>query len=316
MPSMKSLTFDVMCNVLFGLGRDSDAAVRRELSTEFHQLVRGISVIPLDLPFTAFSKCLAASRRGRRTVAGVIEDRRAKLARGESSPGDDVITQMLAGGLPDEEIIDNAMFLLIAAHDTTAALLTFLVRHLNANQDAYAKVVGEQEEIVRCKAPREALSWDDLGQMRYTWAAAMETLRLVLVPPAFVTLRKMVDDAEFGGYLIPRGWQLLQSTTVTHWDPTIFLEPERFDPARFENSSATPPPFTFIPFSGGARICPGIDFAKVETLVAMHYIVRRFRWKLAAGCDGSFSRFPLPYPSQGLLVDIQPIQQQPNARSN
>ncbi|RLM60736.1 hypothetical protein C2845_PM14G06070 [Panicum miliaceum] len=121
MPSMKSLTFDVMCTAIFGLARGADDTVRRELSTEFQQLVRGISVIPLDLPFTAFRKCLATSRRGRRAVAGVIEERRDKLARGESSPADDVVTHMLAEGLPDEEIIDNVMFLMIAAHDTTAS---------------------------------------------------------------------------------------------------------------------------------------------------------------------------------------------------
>jgi cytochrome P450 len=141
MPSMKSLTFDVMCTAIFGLARGADDAVRRELSAEFQQLVRGISVIPLNLPYTAFRRCLAASRRGRRAVASVIEERRARLARGESSPADDVLTHMLAEGLPDEEVIDNVMFLMIAAHDTTAALLTFLIRHLDANSDAYAKVV-------------------------------------------------------------------------------------------------------------------------------------------------------------------------------
>ncbi|RLN05556.1 hypothetical protein C2845_PM13G07220 [Panicum miliaceum] len=62
-----------------------------------------------------------------------------------------------------------------------------------------------------------------------------------------------------------------------------------------------------VAFGGGARACPGNDFARVETLVAMHYIVTRFRWKLAAGCDGGFSRSPLPYPSQGLLIDVQPV---------
>ncbi|RLM69108.1 hypothetical protein C2845_PM17G06230 [Panicum miliaceum] len=267
MPSMKSLTFDVMCTVLFRLGTGTDdTAVRQELSTEFQQLARGIWAVPVNLPFSTFRRCLAASRRGRRVVAGVIQERRAKLQRGESSPADDVVTHMLAGGLPDEEITDNIIFLMIAAHDTTAALITFLLRQLESNKDAYAKVLQEQVVIARSKAPGEALSWDDLSRMRYTWAAAMETLRLV--PTSFSILRKAVDDVEHGGYLIPKG---------------------------------------FVPFGGGARICPGNEFAKVETLVAVHHIVTRFRWRLAAGCDGSFSRYPMPYPSQGLLLDIEHI---------
>ncbi|KAG2591235.1 hypothetical protein PVAP13_5NG437000 [Panicum virgatum] len=129
---------------------------------EFQQLVRGIWAVPVNLPFSTYSRCLAASRRGRHAVAGVIKERRAKLERGESSPSSDVVTLMLVEGLPDEEIIDNVMFLMVAAHDTTAALLTFLVRQLEADKDAYDKVVQEQEEIARSKAPREALSWEDI----------------------------------------------------------------------------------------------------------------------------------------------------------
>lgn len=304
MPSMKSLTFDVMCTVLFKLG--SDAAVREELSTEFQQLARGIWAVPVNVPFSTFSRCLAASRRGRRAVAAVIEERRDKLRRGESSPADDVVTHMLAGGLPDEEIMDNIIFLMIAAHDTTAALITFLLRQLDANQDAYAKVLQEQVEIARSKAPGEALSWDDLTRMKYTWAAAMETLRLI--PTSFSILRKAVYDVEHGGSVIPRGWNVMNAMTMTHWDPAIFPDPGRFDPARFEEPSAAAiPPFSFVPFGGGARFCPGNEFARVETLVAVHHVVTRFRWKLAAGCDGSFSRFPMPYPSQGLLIDVEPI---------
>ncbi|CAL4994033.1 unnamed protein product [Urochloa decumbens] len=321
MPEMKDLTFDVMSTVLFGLVDDDYAAARRELSKEFQQLARGIWAVPLDLPFSTFRRCLAASRRGRRAVAAVVGESRARLRRGESSPDDDVVTydarilanalvvtHMLAGGLPDEEIVDNVIFLMIAAHDTTAALITFLLRHLDANRDAYAKVLQEQVEIARSKAPGEALTWEDLSKMRYTWAAALETLRLV--PTAFSILRKAVDDVEHGGYVIPKGWSVMNAMTMTHWDAAVFPDPGRFDPARFEEASAAAtaiPPFTFVPFGGGARVCPGNEFARVETLVAVHHIVTNFRWKLAAGCDGSFSRFPMPYPAQGLVIDIEPI---------
>ncbi|CAN6371503.1 unnamed protein product [Urochloa humidicola] len=123
---------------------------------------------------------------------------------------------MLAGELPDEEIADNVIFLMIAAHDTTAALITFLLRHLDANTDAYVKVLQEQEEIARGKVPGEALTWEDLSRMKYTWAAATETLRLV--PTSFSILRKAVDDIEHGGYLIPKGWSVMNA--MTHYTTT------------------------------------------------------------------------------------------------
>ncbi|KAM3386375.1 hypothetical protein ACQJBY_009775 [Aegilops geniculata] len=302
MPSMKSLTFDIMCTVIFGLGRADHAAVRRELSAEFQQLARGIWAIPVNLPFTSFGKCLAASQRGRRTVGAIIKEKRAKLESGHSSPSDDLMTHMLAEGLADEEIIDNVMFMMVAAHDTTASLLTFILRHLDGNRDAYGRVVAEQQEVARSKAPGEALSWDDLGKMKYTWSAAMETLRLV--PPVFSMLKRAVEDVEFDGHLIPKGWQVLGAMNLTQQDPAIFPEPSRFEPARFESPI---PPYSFVAFGGGARMCPGNEFTRVETLVAMHYIVTGFKWKLADGCDGSFSRYPMPSPAQGLLINIEPI---------
>ena len=98
---------------------------------------------------------------------------------------------------------------------------------------------SEQEEIARSQAPGEALSWEDLVRMRYTWAAAMETLRMV--PPVFSMMRKSVADVEYGGYLIPEGWQVIHAANMTQWDPAIFPEPGRFDPARFENPSGCRP---------------------------------------------------------------------------
>jgi cytochrome P450 len=310
MPSMKSLTFDIMCTVIFGLGREDHADVRRELLSGFQPLVKGIWSIPVNLPFTTFGKCLEASQRGRRAVAGVLKEKRAKLERGASSPSDDLITHMLAEGTAEEEIIDNVMFMMVAAHDTTATVLTFLIRHLDANRDAYARVVAEQEEVARSKAPGDALSWEDLGKMKYTWSAAMETMRLV--PPIFGNFKRAVEDVEFDGHLIPKGWQLLSAINMTQWDPAIFPDPGRFDPARFDGPI---PPYSFVAFGGGVRVCPGNEFARVEALVAMHYIVTGFRWKLAAGCDGSFSRHPLPSPAQGLLIDIEPIEATTTATS-
>lgn len=87
-------------------------------------------------------------------------------------------------------------------------------------------------------------------------------------------------------------------------DSSIFKEPEKFDPARFENTASLPP-YNFVPFGGGARICPGYEFAKIETLVTIHYLVTHFTWKLCC-TDDFFSRDPMPAPTQGLPIQIIP----------
>jgi len=90
---------------------------------------------------------------------------------------------------------------------------------------------------------------------------------------------------------------------MTHMDSSIFPEPSKFEPSRFENQASVPP-YCFIPFGGGARICPGYEFSKLETLVSIHYLVTRFSWKLCS--DNFFSRDPMPVPSKGLLIQVWP----------
>uniref|UniRef100_A0A2K2CCE0 Cytochrome P450 n=1 Tax=Populus trichocarpa TaxID=3694 RepID=A0A2K2CCE0_POPTR len=76
-----------------------------------------------------------------------------------------------------------------------------------------------------------------------------------------------------------------------------------FDPTRFENQASIPP-YCFIPLGGGPRICPGYEFARIETLVTIHHLVTRFTWKFLA--YNFFERDPMPVPTKGLPIQIMP----------
>lgn len=70
--------------------------------------------------------------------------------------------------------------------------------------------------------------------------------------------------------------QVLWTPHSSHKNSEYFPEPEKFDPSRFEGSG--PPPYTFVPFGGGARMCPGRGYAKLVMLVLMHNLVTSFRF--------------------------------------
>lgn len=81
---------------------------------------------------------------------------------------------------------------------------------------------AEQEEIGKSKPSGEILNWEDLAKMKYTWRVAMETLRIH--PPVFGGLRKALKDIEYGGYLIPKGWQVSEILIlVTCFFSAIYL---------------------------------------------------------------------------------------------
>lgn len=304
LPLMKTLTFNIICSLLFGLERGKQ---RDQFMNPFQSMIKGMWSVPINAPFTHYSRSLKASARIQNMLKEIVHQKKVEYEKNGANSHQDLISSLLSmvedgkQVLTENEIIHNAVLVMVAGHDTSSILITFIIRLL-ANEPAIcAAVLQEQEEIAKGKLLGETLTWEDLSKMKYTWRVAMETLRRF--SPIFGGFRKTAADIEYGGYIIPKGWQIFWVSSMTHMDNNIFPEPSKFDPSRFENPASTPP-YCFVPFGGGARICPGYEFARVETLVAIHYLVTKFSWKLLS--DNSFSRDPMPTPSQGLLVELCP----------
>ena len=94
-------------------------------------------------------------------------------------------------------------------------------------------------------------------------------------------------------------FQTFWSVYSTHRNPKHFANPDVFDPSRFEGSG--PAPFTFIPFGGGPKMCPGKEYARLEILVFMYNVVTRFKMhKLIP--DEKIINLASPTPVNGLPV--------------
>ncbi|KAI3680547.1 hypothetical protein L6452_35320 [Arctium lappa] len=307
---IKTLTFNVICSLLFGIERGPK---REKLLPPFQDMIEGLLAIPINLPFTQFSRGIVARKKLVPMVIDLIREKREAIEeRKQTGPHKDLITSLLSirdeDNLPtmsDEEIIDNIIAVMIAGYDTTSVLVTFLVRLLATDGSIYSAIAREQEEITKNKALGEALTWEDLTNMKYTWRVASEMLRIS--PPVILSFRRTVQDIEYGGYIIPKGWQVMVSQSMTHMDNSIFENPTMFNPTRFEKKTPSPPPYSFVPFGAGLRICPGIELAKMETLAMMHHLVTKFTWVLL-NKDEPFKRIPFPEFDKGLLVQIMPIK--------
>ncbi|PON51524.1 Cytochrome P450, E-class, group I [Parasponia andersonii] len=304
LPLMKTLTFNIISSLLFGIQRGSR---RDKLVDLFRQMMDGMWSVPLNFPFTRYSRSLKASKMVQNIVSQLIHEKRVELEQKGASPQQDLITCLLSirndkneEMITEKEIVHNVVLVMTAGHDTSSILLTFMLRFLSTEPAIYEAVLQEQEEIARTKAAGEFLTWEDLAKMKYTWRVALETLRMV--SPVFGSFRKTLKDLEYGGYLIPKGWQIFWASPMTHMDNDIYPEPSKFDPNRFENQASVPS-YSFVAFGGGPRMCPGNEFARIETLITIHYLVTRFTWKLCA--DTSFCRDPMPVPAQGLPLQIK-----------
>ena len=107
------------------------------------------------------------------------------------------------------------------------------------------------------------------------------------------------------GTLIDFIFQVFWATSPTHMDNNIFYQPEKYDPSRFENPTKTIPPYTYIPFGAGPRICPGAEFARIEVLLIIHHLIANYSWTEAIPNE-PLTREPFPYPAMGLPIKLHP----------
>ena len=140
--------------------------------------------------------------------------------------------------------------------------------------------------------------------LRYAEGVVKESLRLY--PPAWAVGRECVRECEVGGYLVPRGMQVVAYPWVVQRDPRWFTDPLAFRPERWrEESAAKVPKYAYFPFGGGPRLCIGNYFATMEAVLILSTIAQRFRLRLAPG--QTVEPFPAISlrPKRGVLVRLE-----------
>ncbi|XP_053106934.1 cytochrome P450 4B1-like [Hemicordylus capensis] len=176
-------------------------------------------------------------------------------------------------GLSDEDLraeVDTFMF---EGHDTTASGISWSLFCMAQHPEHQQRC---REEIKDILGDRENIQWDDLGKMTYTTMCIKESFRLY--PPVPLVSRQLSKPITFfDGRTLPEGIMIGINIDCIHKNPTIWQDPEVYDPARFsaENKSRRHP-HAFIPFAAGSRNCIGQLFAMNEVKIALALTLLRF----------------------------------------
>ncbi|KAM7528617.1 hypothetical protein LguiB_032027 [Lonicera macranthoides] len=302
--TVKLYTFELACRLFVSLEDPKHIA---KLATQFNILLKGIIEIPLNIPGTRFYRAMRAAAAIRKELFAIIKERRVALNEKTALPSQDLLSHLLVSSdengkfLTDAEIVNNILVLLFAGHDTSSATITLLMKKLGELPHVYDKVLEEQMDIAASKEAGELLQWEDIQKMKYSWCVVSEVMRLH--PPVLGAFREALVDFTYAGYTIPKGWKLYWSTVWTHNDQNFFPNTENFDSSRFEG--AGPTPFTYVPFGGGPRMCLGKEFARLEILVFLHNLVKRFKWDLLIP-DEKIEYDPMSTPVKGLPIRLRP----------
>ncbi|MGR6921940.1 cytochrome P450 [[Actinomadura] parvosata] len=164
--------------------------------------------------------------------------------------------------LPDGQVVNFAIVLLIAGHITTTMLLGNTVLCLDAHP--------EEQDLAR--ADRSSIP-----------AVIEESLRLFT--PFAALGRATTREVELGGVTIPADQLVMCWVAAANRDPRQFRDPETFDPRRDPNPH--------LAFGRGIHFCLGAPLARLEGRVALDILLDRFE-RLRTDPDDPVEFIPTP----------------------
>ncbi|HRG96305.1 MAG TPA: cytochrome P450 [Polyangiaceae bacterium] len=262
-------TLAIVGRALFGADLGAQAPRIAEAITTLQVAANRRIAAPFEIPFvvpTPEHLRIRAARAALETLfEALLRARRARPGVPHDAPRDvlDVLLEARdeAGRpLPEAQIQDELVTLLIAGHESTANALVWAVVLLSRYPDEVRLLREELDALPPGHARHEAAT--RAPRLR---AVVDETLRLY--PPAWSFGRAPRRDTTVGGFAVPRGRLVMLAPFATHRDPHHFPNPEAFVPDRF--LGAEPPPFAYFPFGGGARTCIGHTFARLEARILL-----------------------------------------------
>jgi len=211
----------------------------------------------------------------------VIARRRASLGQEPVEPGD-LLGQLLQSDLDDGRIRDQMLTMLIAGHDTSTALLAWVLYLLGSHPEAMAQAKAEVTAVLASANRPPTL--EEINQLTYLDNVIKEALRLY--PPIHAGNRHAAADMDVNGYRVTKDTRVMVSIYLAHRDERYWDDPNQFCPHRFDHTQEEQgkrPSLTYVPFGGGPRNCIGAAFAQVESKVVLARILQRFDLELLNG---------------------------------
>ncbi|KIM30076.1 hypothetical protein M408DRAFT_328481 [Serendipita vermifera MAFF 305830] len=180
-------------------------------------------------------------------------------------------------GLTDENIRAQLITFLVAGHETTSGLLSFVMYYLLKHPDAYRKLQEEVDSVLG----RDPIMPEHLSKLPYVTAVLRESLRLSPTVP--LNLVQAFEDTFLARrYFVPKGQICVIQFSRLHRDPKVWgddaeeFKPERMMDGKFEAL----PPKAWMPFGNGSRACIGRALAWQEAIIAVATMFQRFDFRL------------------------------------
>lgn len=203
-----------------------------------------------------------------------VEERAVQLENEDESGKRSFMSFMLKDEqISMNEATVNTIHMMAGGIDTTSYTLTWCLYNLAINPSAQEIL---RQEIASVVGTDEMITPLHINAMPYLRGCIKETLRLCPVTPA--NTRQLQRPTELSGYEVPAGTYVVLPNVVIGRMASIFTEPHKFLPERWNRDSCSyPERFASLPFGFGPRMCAGRRVAELELHIAVSQIVRNFR---------------------------------------
>jgi cytochrome P450 len=169
----------------------------------------------------------------------------------------------------------------IAGSDQPATAIIWAMAEMIKDPRVMKKAQAEVRLIYERRGKVDETCIDEL---KYLKTIIKEALRMH-PPGALLLPRESGQACKIDGYHIPIKSRVIINAWAIGRDPEYWIEPERFYPERFIDSSVNfyGTNFEYIPFGAGRRICPGLNSAIANMELALALLLYHFDWKLPGG---------------------------------
>ncbi|KAE8409546.1 cytochrome P450 [Aspergillus pseudonomiae] len=207
--------------------------------------------------------------------------------------------------------ITEAMDILVAGSDTTAATLTAALLHILADQKVHNKLV----EAVQSVQPNEQgiLPLLELEKIDYLTACVKEALRIGMPVPGRlprIVPNNLSQPFTVDGKVIPAGTVISISAYTMHYSEELWGPDARtFNPERWLQPESKNLDQYLCTFSKGARMCIGQNIAFAEITIVMAYIFRNYKLSLPPDFQRPKQKdfFTMEYEKPGLPVKFEAV---------
>jgi cytochrome P450 len=302
MTALRGLAVEAICRNVMGLvpGPEIDTMTR-----DYGLLLEGLAAtVPVRIPGTTYGRAMAARDRLLVRIRAMVEERRTR-------PRADGLSRILSATAPDGRTYTDDEAVLEVHHIVVAGFVVYahlaeVVRRLAMQPDLRARCA---DEIAR-HAPDGPLSMEGLSRAATCRTVVMEAKRFVpLVPLAFGRARRTFAC---DGFQVREGWTVWLALHLINRDPSIYAEPERFDPDRFGpgREEHQRHRLAFIPQGSDpptSHQCLGLQYSTLLTLAFLVILVRGYDWWLPRQRLGlDWGKRP-PEPRDGLMVQLRSV---------